>query len=523
MVIYGVTFYREKSFKESEGFSMKKGLTIGIAAVLAAGSVTPAVVAATPILPNDNIIVAKKDNKKDEEEERFVEKVHIEELTLEEAIRYGLNSSYSLMELEYTIENLRLQERIYEDQLDVAESSYESAQREIAEINKYLEETSQDTATINIIDEVAKLKESLASLDIDPSQFNPVPDGGEEGESNIPDANARLNDQIRYLTGFLENALKYVEENEKIQEREAKKQRLAALNSSISSLYFQVKQLENTIDNLDIQRTQMFNNRVQAREQMKLPIMSNFISIVLTEEQLDFMKQTLETQQSQLNAMKTRYELGLVSRKDFEKNEREIADLETEIAELEKQLKHDKTVFATTIGITYGEDFKLVRPDLGEVTLIQQKTSTEELIKKSFDMVNARTELRIKQDALDDYDDEENRTRDGERIRENEVEVAKLKMEALEVELKNAIDNTFHQVQKQYQALKDAEKDLQQARADNADLQLYYDLGLLSKLEFDAANTSVKQAELNYISAKYQYYLLTKQAELMENGVIVKN
>lgn len=506
---------------------MKKNLTISLAAVLAMGSVTPAVVAAAPISPIDDMIVAKKDNKKDKEEERFVEKVHVEELTIEEAIRYGLNSAYSLMELEYTIENLRLQERMVEDQLDVAESSYESAQREITEINKYLEATSQDTVTINISEEVKNLRESLKSLEIDPSQLEPVPGGdGEDAgssEPNIPDPNARLNQQIQYLVGFLDNTMKYVEEYEKIQEIEAKKQRLAALKSSVSSLYFQVKQLENNLDNLDIQRTQMFNNRVQAREQMKLPIMSQFIGLLLTEDQLEFMKHTLETQQTQSNAMKTRFELGLVSRKDYEKNEREISDLQTQIAELEKQLKHDKAVFATTIGITYDEDFQLVRPELGEVKLIQQQTPTEELIKKSFDMVNARTELRIRQDALDDYDDEENRTRDGERIRENEVEVAKLKMEALEVELTNAISNTFHQVQKQYQALKDAEKDLEEAKSDNQDLQLYFDLGLLSKLEFDAANTSVKQAEFNYNSAKYQYYLLSKQIELMENGVIVKN
>src|SRR5690606_26145737 len=132
----------------------------------------------------------------------------------------------------------------------------------------------------------------------------------------------------------------------------------------------------------------------------------DFISLLLTEEQIDFMKYTLEVQQSQLNGMKTRYELGLVSRKDYEKTERDISDLETQIAELEKQLKHDKAVFATTIGITYDEDFKLIRPDLGELALIKQEKSTEELIKNSFDMVNARTNLRIKEKALDDFDDE---------------------------------------------------------------------------------------------------------------------
>ncbi|BDH60680.1 hypothetical protein MTP04_08100 [Lysinibacillus sp. PLM2] len=52
---------------------------------------------------------------------------------------------------------------------------------------------------------------------------------------------------------------------------------------------------------------------------------------------------------------------------------------------------------------------------------------------------------------------------------------------------------------------------------------MYFDLGLLSKQEFDAANTPVTQAEFNYQNAKYQYYLVTKQIELIEAGVIPAN
>lgn len=495
---------------------MKKGLTISIAAALAASSITPAVVAAAP---GDDVVAKSSKDKKQEEEKPFVERVKVEELTLEDAVRYGLNSSYSLIELEYTIENLKLQEDQYEDLYDVAESSYEYAQKKIEELKKYLNSTTKDAAQINIAQEITNLNDSLKRLKIDPAQFEPSPPGN--GDSSSPDAGiiGNINSQIDYLTGFLENVMKYLNQ----QDRAQKEQELRQLENSLSSLYFQMKQYENMLDNLDIQRTQMFNNRVQLREQLKLPIMSKFIALILTEEQIDFMKYTLKQQQSQLNATKMRYELGLVSKKDYEKAAREISDMETTIAQLEKQLKNDKAVFATSIGITYDEDYKLVRPELGEVAPIKQEKSTEELIKNSFDMVNARTNLRIKQNALDDYDDEENRTREGKKILENEVEVAKLQIESLQAELEQAIKNTFHQVEKQYDAVKEAEKDLEEAKSDYADLEFQYNLGLISKQTLDAAFTSVKQAEMNYNNAKYQYYLLAKQVELMDKGVIVRN
>ncbi len=91
---------------------------------------------------------------------------------------------------------------------------------------------------------------------------------------------------------------------------------------------------------------------------------------------------------------------------------------------LKKQLKNDKASFALTIGIAYNDDYQIVTPELGEVTLLQQQKPTEELIYNSYNMVNARTQLRIAEDNFDYVEDLDDPTDEQEDKAEIDIEVA---------------------------------------------------------------------------------------------------
>lgn len=503
---------------------MRKGMTVGFAAILAIGSISPAVLAAevnkAPIT-----IVADSDDKKNEENERFVERALVNELTLEEAIRYGTNSSYSLMELDYQIELLKEQEDKADDLYDSAESSLESANKQKEELEKQLAATSDsadittgDTISIDLEKELNSLLENLGEVNIDINDIN--------AETGIPavSTSSGLSNTINYLVQFLNSTKKYVEEYEKYQQNQLLREKLDLINAQITSLSSTIGTLEATLEQYDLSRTQTFNNRVMQRESMEVSISSSFLGLMMTQDQIDFMKATLATQQSQANAAKARYELGLISLDEYEEAEHDLKDLKTEIAQLERQLNNDKATFALTIGITYDEDYTLVKPEIDELALVEQQTSTEELIHNSYNMVNARTALQQAEDKLDDLEDlVDNRREQDEDIAEIDVEIARLKVESLEADLEKAINNQFYQVQQQYQELVNLKEDFEVAQGDYDDLKLYYDLGLISKLEFDAANLNVKQAELAYNNANYQYYLLTKQIEALGEGVIITN
>ncbi|NLY79818.1 MAG: TolC family protein [Lysinibacillus sp.] len=453
---------------------MKKELSISLAALLILGNVVP-VASAQEITPSKVNVVAQNDGAVNTGN-RFFNKVHIEELTLEEAIRYGMEHNYQLKELEINLDMLKINERILLENMDDMEDAldYLTLQRD-------------------------KLKRQLRDLE-DMKDITPPSgeDGTETGET--PDPTNQIEEQIEFI-----------------------RKQIYQLEDQESTSESAKSQLQNQLDTVDLNKTSLANNQEMLLKSMEVSISSIFLNLIMIEDQINFMKDTLETQKQQVEATKIKFQLGLVSRKDFDKATREITELESKIAQLENQLKTEKANFAASIGVTYTGDYTLVKPELGNLVLVTQQKSTEELIKNSYNMENARNTISVKEKVLERIEDDEDASYREVELAELEVEIAKLQLESLEIQLESAINKAYLQLKQQYQALQDAEEKLKNAQVDNGDLHIYFDLGLLSKNDFDAANISVKQAELNYNSAKYQYYLLTKQAELMEKGVISTN
>ncbi|RKJ33007.1 TolC family protein, partial [Butyricicoccus sp. 1XD8-22] len=322
---------------------------------------------------------------------------------------------------------------------------------------------STDTVTIDLTDEINSLVTSLDSVNLDVTEIV-----DEDGNPIIipPDTTGGLESTIDYLQTFLGSLLAYVDEYEKYQQSQLIREQLELVKTNISMLLSQVTSLENTLDDLDSQYETIFNNRVVARESMEVSITSSYLGLVMLQDQINHLKNMLNTQQTQIDAMKTRYELGLISARDYEKETRSISDLETQITDLEKQLKNDKATFALTIGITYDDDYSIEVPELGDISLVEQTKSTEELIKNSFNMVAAKNAVLRAEDKLDEVDDLPNRVKEDEELAEIELDIAKLSKEKLEVDLEKVIKNLYQQVQQQYSALKTAEKELAEAKVD---------------------------------------------------------
>lgn len=484
---------------------MKKSMTFGLVSMLAIGSFSSAFLNTAPI----KVSAAEKD---EDESEEITERVHVDSLTLEDAMMYGLNSDFSLMELEYTLQSLRISEDAADESYDDVEDNLDALQDQYKDLEQQLEKekaTSGDSATIDNFDKkINSLVNLLRGLNI------------EEIDAIINDSE-NAGDPAATLETLLVNIEDFLSEYKVLEQSTAEK--LAAVREQIYSLTKTLESLDAQLDQLDLNITTTFNSRIQMREGIKLSIASTFFGLLMSQEQLDLMKSNLENQKAETNNAKIRYDLGLISEDEYEDATRDLTKLEEDIALAEKQLKNDKASFALTIGIAYNDDYQIVTPELGEVTLLKQQKPTEELIYNSYNMVNARTQLRIAEDNFDYVEDLDDPTDEQEDKAEIDIEVAKLNIESLEVELENAINAMFAQVESQYKAVKDAEKELTYAKEDIADTQLYYDLGLLSKKDYESSSLAVKQAELTYNSAKYQYYLLKQKVDSLGEGVILTN
>lgn len=480
---------------------------MSIAAMLALNSTIPAVYAEAP----DKL--AANGKKEDEQPTRPV----VETLTLQDAIKYGMESDFSLMEIEYAIEELKITEDQVDENYDDVDFTLDGLHRQSEALQIQLEAekaATADTVTVdsanvkidNFDKKIKSLVDVLALL-------------SDEEVQKIINSAEGAGDPATVLNGLLVNIEKFMKEYKVLEQ--STEQKMTALREQIYSMTQTYESLEATLEQLDISLRATYNSRSKMFQAIPLSITSTYFSILKTEEQLALTKASYENEQKNQKAAQVKYELGILSKKDYDKAVREFSDLEKNIALLEKNLKNSKATFALTIGIAYSDDYQLVKPELNEVKLLTQQMKAEDIIVKNFDMVSAKYNLKIAEDNLEYVEDKDNATREEEKQAKLDIEQAKLAIEKLQNSLEKSIPTMFFQVEAQYKAVQDAAQALQVAKDEVADIEVYFNLGVISKIQYEASSLMVQQAEMAYTNALYDYYMLEKKVEAMYEGVII--
>lgn len=259
----------------------------------------------------------------------------------------------------------------------------------------------------------------------------------------------------------------------------------------------------------------------QTDETMKFQIASNFVQLKMQEEQIKLLKESLQTQVKEVAKDKVQFELGMLSKVDFETAEREVTRLEAQIAEAEENLQKDLAVFALEIGVVYHPELKLVDPEMGELQLITQETDTEALIENSYSMKIAQENLALQRYNREQvYADDDLEAYDREQA-DIAVELEQTNISDTKVNAEQAIAELYTSINSQYNSILDAERELDYAKEDNENLKKRYEAGLIARHTYESAAINTVQAEASLQLEKYNYYLLQKQAELLEAGVIL--
>lgn len=452
---------------------MKKSITLGLAAMLATSCITPVAFAQDASSNVSKNVIAKSNSKASVS---FIEKVQVKELTLEDAIKYAQEKNYQSIQLDLEYEKIKKNESLAQDQR--------------ANLNNLI---ATMRATRNQLQEELKKLEEL--------QKNPPADNneGNEEENSSVDPTVNLQEQMAKI-----------------------REQINQLNTSISSQEKAILQIDESLNTLDVSGKNLLVNKDKLRESTEFTVTSIFVGLIQLEDQIEFLEKTLDTQKNEIDAIRKKYELGLVSKKDYEKATREEDKIQSQISQLNKQLQTEKQNFANTIGITYSGDYKLVRPNIDNPALVTLNKSVDDLVKDSYDMKSLQNTLENAEKSLEDkrYSDY---TAEEVEIAELDVEITELKIKSLAIQLEKSINSTMTQLKQQYDKVKQLEKELNDSLDDNDDLKIYYELGLISKHDFDKAGMNKTQAQFNYDNAKYQYFLLTKQVLLMKNGFIITN
>lgn len=425
---------------------MFKKMTISAATVLLATTAIPSVFAEESTVTNEDIDEVIDENVEDPESEENDEVIDEDELifdlTIEDAINYGMNSSYSLLNLEYNIENIKSQLAGAEDKHRELKFDIRDLEREMDNLRKY------GSATF----------------------------------------------EARYQ---IQEALKDMRDG--------------------------LEDLEDAIEGLKTSEIVTEYTNQQTEELIPFQITSSFLQIIMNEEQIELQKENLEVEKQKVANMKEQYKAGTVSRTDYERAAREVTRLNAQIKEAEEKLQKELSVFALDIGIIYHDDLTLKAPSFGEVNLVTQKIETKQLIEDSYAMKIAEEKLTLERYNREQvYEDDDANKFDREQA-DIAVELALVELAETKRDAERTITELYTDISSQYYSIEDAERELQYAKADISDLKKRYNIGVISKQDYELANMQLTQAEIGLKLETYHYYLLTKQADLLEAGVILTN
>ncbi len=292
------------------------------------------------------------------------------------------------------------------------------------------------------------------------------------------------------------------------------------IQNQLEALQDKIDAVEDALDQMESGQLSLIYSEEEAKENIKMATTATYIQLLMGAEQQELQQKALNLKEKEVAMKKRRYDLGLLSRDEHSKELREIERQEIQLALDKKEWDKNLAEFALDLGIVYHPDLTLQPLNMEELELIEQETETQELIENSFkykSQVNT-IELAEKQRTRV-HEDEDSKSYDKNQADIN-VKIEKEKLEQLKVDMAISIRQLFYDIEDGFQAIKDAERELKFAKEDDQSLKRRYELGLVSRADYELASIRLDQAELSLGLAKDAYVLLTKKVELLEAGVI---
>ena len=258
----------------------------------------------------------------------------------------------------------------------------------------------------------------------------------------------------------------------------ARFQRLSAVNS----LTTQQKNLRLTKEVTDLS--------------IKAGVKGEMTTITTFENNYDLAKEGLDLAVQQLSQKSTMYRLGMISKVDYDKAVKDVESQREQLKQLEMTIEQEYNSLRKLLGlnedekiqIEYNVEYEPVETVTDMASFVNTKVKTDLALRIEEENVKSASfglNLFVDTGNGTDYDRQELDVKSAERKYKNNV-LAK----------ENSIKNAYIGLQNTETERKVLENNLTQAKTDLETAKINYEVGNITKLQYDSANMAVKQAEI---------------------------
>lgn len=255
----------------------------------------------------------------------------------------------------------------------------------------------------------------------------------------------------------------------------------------------------NAANSLNTQQKTLRVTEELTKVSIEAGVKGEMTTITTLEKNYELAKQSLELAKQQVTQKGTMYRLGMLSWNDYEKAMKDVDTQEEQLKQLEMSINQEYNSFKKLLGLNADEDFKIEYEveyePIEKVSdmdfFVNNKISTDlglKIEKENAESSAFGLNLFVDTGNVTDYDKQK---LDVENAQRNYAESVKAK--------ENSIRNAYIGLQNMESQRAVIENQITQAKADLETAKINYEVGNITKIQYDAAELAVTKAETELV------------------------
>ena len=329
------------------------------------------------------------------------------------------------------------------------------------------------------------------------------------------------------INGYKKRLKEIADEYDKLESNDERKAQLEAdmmrIEMNVGRLIDVKASLKETTANLKNVWRSLQNNyddmeKVKSDVEKKLDfnVETLYFAILDLDRTIEMQEKNRNVQETQLGIVRLKLQLGMSSEVD----EQNVIVQYENVHKSIKSLKDQRMFMAWKLNDLMGRPSNATL-DLEEVaiTLFPINMQYEKLVEKSLaNSLAIRQKEREIEDLKDDYHDENNRRQRGVYL--SQIDSVEVSLESLEEAVRQGSKSVINDIQNNYRQWENSVTAKEKAEKDYKNSKIYYELGMIAKIQLLQSELGYRQAVDAESKAKESWYMARCKLELVAEGII---
>ncbi|MGI6225524.1 MAG: TolC family protein [Peptococcales bacterium] len=278
------------------------------------------------------------------------------------------------------------------------------------------------------------------------------------------------------------------------------------------------RQAKKTWEDLEDRLTDTKRAYEDLNKQIEFSVEQLYTSALLLEEQINIAEKNYEYLLDLLGVERLRGQLGMTTSVDIDRLAVQTSDLNKGIRQMRDSLIVVKERINDIIGRDVKSNLELVKFDVDVplVSIINMEPIIEKTLENMASIPQQERDIEKLRKDLDDIDGSNEKA-----IQKAKIEQALLALDDTKQNIRNSVNTLVSDMQSKAKAFQLAEITFKNAQKTYEWERIKFELGMISKLQFENSKIAYLDAQNKKTTAGYDYFLAKRLVELAEQGILV--